>query len=112
MPGPYDRKKMVRALELIYQGLIPQAVADHPDIKVHRTTVLRWAKRAGITFDRHNRHRTRDDLTDRGRIIELRKLKDQNGRAIFTYERIARLCRCSRSWVSQVLKEARRNGDL
>lgn len=99
-------------MELLYQGLTPAEVATHDEIKVHRTTVLRWAKRAGITFDRHNRHVDRDDLTDRAKIIKLRGLQHPDGKAVFTYERIAELCGCSRSWVSRVLAEARRNGDL
>lgn len=104
------RKKA--AVRLLKKGLTAAEVAAHTEVRVHRTTVQRWAKEAGIELRwPHNRHKDREDLVNDAEILRLRKRK-HGGKPLFTYEEIARLCDCSRSWVSRVLAEARRAGKL
>jgi DNA invertase Pin-like site-specific DNA recombinase len=104
--------KKKAALRLLRKGVTAAQVAEHKEVRVHRTTVQRWAKEAGIELRwPHNRHKEREDLVDAAEIIRLRKRKTE-GRPLFTYEEIAALCSCSRSWVSRVLAEARRDGKL
>lgn len=96
-------------MRLLMEGLTSAQVGAHPDVKVHRTTVERWAKVLGVKAPRAKRGATRK--VSATRIIKLRKRK-VDGKPVFTYEEIAGICGCSRAWVSRVLSQARRDGKL
>ena len=112
MPANRKEAEEKAAIRLLKKGHTAAYAAAHEDVQVHPTTVQRWAKKHGIELAfPFNRHGDREDLVDVKEILRLRKRRHQ-GKPLFTYEEIAGLCNCSRSYVSKVLAEARKNGKI
>ena len=107
-----NNKQEQAAVRLLKKGHTAAYVADQKDVGVHRTTVQRWARKHGIELTYpHNRHDERVDLVNTDEILRLRK-RCIGGKPLFTYEEIAGLCDCSRSYVSKVLVKARKEGKI
>lgn len=100
------------ALRLLRAGHTAAYAAAHPSVRVHPTTVQRWAEKHGIKLEfPFNRHQVRDDLVDVREILRLRRRKHA-GKPLFTLQEIGDLCGCSASYVKQVCARARREGKL
>jgi hypothetical protein len=105
-------KKEERAVALLREKHTAADVARHRSVRVHPTTVQRWARKHGIVLKYpYNRHQGRTDLVDVGEILRLCKRRI-NGKPLFTLAEIAELCECSRSYVKLVCAKARKEGKL
>jgi len=112
LPAKSNPEKERAAIPLLKKGHTAVYVGAHKNVGVHPTTVQRWARKHGIELKYpHNRHDERVDLVNTAEILRLRKRK-HGGKPLFTYEEIAGLCDCSRSYVSKVLTTAREEGKL
>lgn len=99
-------------MELLKAGYTAADAARHRSVKVHPTTVQRWARKHGIELQYpYNRHEDREDLVDVAEIVRLRRRRFQ-GKPLFTLQEIADMCECSRSYVKQVCARAREKEKL
>jgi len=107
------RKKEKLGIRLLKRGMRAKDIAGDDRIKVHPSTVQRWARKHDIVLIfPYNRHKDREDLVDVKEILRLRKKTARIGgkvKPLFTYEEIAGLCRCSRSYVKQVVAKAKKS---
>ena len=112
MPTPRKERQEKAAVRLLKKGHKAAHVARHKDVRVHSTTVQRWAEKHGIELSYpYNRHADRDDLVDKEEIVRLRRRRNGGG-FLFTIQEIADMMECSYSYVKQVCAAAREEGRL
>jgi len=110
--APRKEKQEKAAVRLLRKGHTAADVARHESVRVHPTTVQRWAEKHGIELQYpYNRHATREDLVDKDEIVRLRRRRN-GARYLFTVQEIAEMMECSYSYVKQVCAAARREGRL